>query len=205
MKNGKKQDFSRFSLTHSERAVLFLLITLCAACSGHGIYIINDPLSANEHNDLAVIYEEKGEFDLAIEHLSKAIKKDRNNPLYRTNRGNVLLKTGDENGALKDFEKAIEIDPDFLDGINNLCYVRASRRLPLRSCPDLIERQLKNEKPLPWQFYDTAGLVYTRMRKPGKAKEMYEGAISLCGGCSEKELEELNNKVDALEESGGSQ
>lgn len=203
MENGIKQGFLRSSSTRVNRAIALLIVFLFAACSGHGIYIMNDPLSADEHNDLAVIYEERGDYDLAIQHLKRAIRKDRENPLYRTNRGNVRLKMGDEKGALQDFEKATEIDPDCLEAINNLCFTRASKGLPLRACPGLVERQLASRKELPREFYDTAGLVYTRMEKPERAKEMYEGALSRCGGCSEKERAKLNNMIEALKGSAG--
>lgn len=198
MENGKKPGISRSSSTRVKRAGFLLIVFFFAGCSGHGIYIMNDPLRADEHNDLAVIYEKRGDYELAIQHLKRAIRKDRENPLYRTNRGNVRLKMGDEKGALKDFEKATEIDPDFLEAINNLCFTRASRGLPLRACPGLIERQLASRKELPREFYDTAGLVYTRMEKPERAKEMYEGALARCGGCSEKERVQLKNMIEAL-------
>ncbi len=200
MKSGRKQDSSPSSSQPIKRGLLPLLIVLFTACSGHGIYIVHDPLSAGEHNDLAVAYEERGEYDLAIDHLDRAIWKDPGNPLFFTNRGNVLLKRGDETEALKDFEKAIEIDPDYLDAINNLCFVRASRGRPLLSCPDLMREQLEKRRELPWQFLDTAGLVLKSMDAPGMPIETFRDAISRCAGCSKEQLAWLKERVKSLED-----
>ncbi len=200
MKSGRKRDSSP-SLSHPiKRTLLPLLTVLFTACSGHGIYVVHDPLSAGEHNDLAVAYEERGEYDLAIDHLNRAIRKDFGNPLFFTNRGNVLLKRGDEESALEDFEKAIEIDPDYLDAINNLCFVRASRGGSLYSCPELIREQLEKRRELPWQFLDTAGLVLESMDAPGMPIETFRDAVSRCAGCSKEQLASLKQRVQNLED-----
>lgn len=200
MESGRKRDSSPSSSNPIKKALLPLLIVLFTACSGHGIYIVHDPLSAGEHNDLAVAYEERGEYDLAIDHLSRAIRKDPENPLFFTNRGNVLLKRGDETKALEDFEKAIEIDPDYLDAINNLCFVRVSRGRSLHSCPELIREQLEERRELPWQFLDTAGLVLESMDAPGMPIETIRNAIPRCAGCSKEQLAELKERVKSLED-----
>ncbi len=200
MKSGRKRDSSHSTSHPIKWGLLPLLTVLFTACSGHGIYIVHDPLSAGEHNDLAVAYEERGEYDLAIDHLNRAIRKDPGNPLFFTNRGNVLLKRGDEEKALEDFEKAIEIDHDYLDAINNLCFVRASRGRSLHSCPELIREQLENRRELPWQFLDTAGLVLKSMDAPGRAIETYREAISRCAGCSKEQLAWLERRVKSLED-----
>lgn len=199
MTGGKKRVFSHSLLRNGKRALLLILLSHIA-CSGHGIYIVNDPLSAKEHNDLAVIYEEQGELELAIEHYSRAISREPENPLFRVNRGNTLVKRGDLRKGIRDYERALELDPDNIEGINNLCHARAAGGYSLSPCLGPLEIQLKSGRNLPWEFYDTAGQVYLIRGMGDKARCMFESALTRCNGCSREEISQLQEKIEALGE-----
>jgi Flp pilus assembly protein TadD len=86
------------------------------------IIVYNDPLSAYEHNDLGVIYEKKGMFDLAEKEYKKAINKDKNWYLPYFNLGNLYYKKGDREKAIDYYLKALEKEKN-PDVLNNLAYV----------------------------------------------------------------------------------
>lgn len=102
---------------------LFLIFMfLITSCSIPRIVVYDDPLSASEHNDLAVIYEKKGMFDLAEKEYKKAINKNKNWYLPYFNLGNLYYKLGNKEKAIEYYFKALEKEknPDIL---NNLAYV----------------------------------------------------------------------------------
>jgi Flp pilus assembly protein TadD len=57
---------------------LFALVLFACSCSTPRIVILKDPLSAKEHNDLGVAYEQKGMPGLAEEEYKKATEKQNN-------------------------------------------------------------------------------------------------------------------------------
>jgi len=84
------------------------------------IVVLGDPLSAEEHNDLGVVYELKGMNDLAQKEYSRAaaLKKDWHVPLF--NLGNLALRGGDLTTAEKNYRNALDLDPQNADVMNNL-------------------------------------------------------------------------------------
>lgn len=106
-----------------KKFVLFIITILFnLSCSMPKIIVYNDPLSAYEHNDLGVIYEKKGMFDLAEKEYKKAINKDKNWYLPYFNLGNLYYKKGDREKAIDYYLKALEKEKN-PDVLNNLAYV----------------------------------------------------------------------------------
>ncbi len=171
-----------------------ILLLVIQSCSGHGIYLIHDPLTAEEHNDLALVYEGNGEYDLALHHLDVAVKKSPHAPTYLVNRGNLYLKMGKMEDALKNYNKSVSLDPLNVEGVNNLCYARVTGGLPVKECPRLIENIVNNVKSLSWKFFDTGGLVYLRLCMEGNARSMYGEALKRCEKCPEEVKVELGKK-----------
>ncbi|MEZ0323042.1 MAG: tetratricopeptide repeat protein [Hydrogenothermaceae bacterium] len=99
----------------------FLLISI-SSCSIPKIIVYDDPLTAEEHNDLGVIYEKKNMYDLAEKEYKKAINKNKNWYLPYFNLGNLYYKKGDLDKSIEYYKKALEREnrPDIL---NNLAYV----------------------------------------------------------------------------------
>jgi Tfp pilus assembly protein PilF len=98
-------------------------ILLFASCSIPHIYVIDDPLTAPQHNELGYIYENQGKYELAEKEYGLALSKDKNWALPYFNLGNVYFKTGDRNKAEKYYREALQRDPRNPDIMNNLAYL----------------------------------------------------------------------------------
>jgi Flp pilus assembly protein TadD len=124
---------------------LFALVLFACSCSTPRIVILKDPLSAKEHNDLGVAYEQKGMPGLAEEEYKKATEKQNNWVIPSFNLGNLFYKQGDLKRAEGYYRKALAIDennPDVLNNLANLLHEEGRRE----EAKDLIERALAIRK-----------------------------------------------------------
>ena len=65
-------------------------------------------------------YIAAGRTDEAMNNFKLAVDKSPNNKLYRYNYGVLLLKAGDHQAAVEQFEAAVVVDPRFEDALYNL-------------------------------------------------------------------------------------
>jgi Flp pilus assembly protein TadD len=105
------------------------LAALAVAGCGH-IVMLHDPLSANEHNDLGVAYETRGERDLAANEYERALKIDSHHARARVNLGNVEAARGRWKDAERCFRRALRDSSTDSDAMNNLAValMRQGRR-----------------------------------------------------------------------------
>lgn len=82
--------------------------------------ILDDPLSPEEHINLGVAYERKGEFEAAIKEYEAAAKK---NPLAYLYLGNVYFDIKDYEKAEAYYKRSIEENPQNSDAYNNLAWL----------------------------------------------------------------------------------
>jgi Flp pilus assembly protein TadD len=99
-------------------AALVLTVTATSGCA-HFV-ILNDPLSAAEHNDLGVAYEAKGETDLARQQYQAALKKDPSLVRARVNLGNTEAARGEWGRAERCYRRAVADSAGDADALNNL-------------------------------------------------------------------------------------
>ena len=64
------------------------------------------------HNNLGLSYFEKGEFEEALTHYTKAINHDKKSAVHYNNRGLANYHINKLDDAKKDFDQAIELDPN---------------------------------------------------------------------------------------------
>jgi Flp pilus assembly protein TadD len=133
---------------------LFCCIALWSCAMPH-IVVLDDPLSASEHNDLGVVYENKGMFDLAEKEYHKALKKQDDWAVPYFNLGNLYYRRGNLDKAEQSFRKALDIGPDNPDVLNNLAYllyelgrigeakVFIDRALTIESKPEYLDTRSK--------------------------------------------------------------
>ncbi len=115
-------------------------LLLAAGCSLPRIIILDDPLTPEEHINLGVAYERKGELDNAIEEFKKASKKLPAAYLYL---GNAYMQKGDLDEAESHYKKAIRKDPEIADAYNNLAWLYYTKRENLAEAEKLVLKALE--------------------------------------------------------------
>ena len=93
------------------------------SCSLPRMYVIEDPLTAVQHNELGYIYEGQGKLDLAEKEYTQAVRKKKTWAVPYFNLGNVRFKMGDLKKAEDHYREALEKDATNPDFMNNLAYV----------------------------------------------------------------------------------
>ena len=100
-------------------AVTLALLAITVQGCAH-LVVLNDPLSAAEHNDLGVAYEGKGEVELARAQYQAALRKDPGMERARVNLGNTEAARGRWSNAERCYRRALEDSADDADALNNL-------------------------------------------------------------------------------------
>jgi len=115
-------DEGRFNIPFdsSLRVVAVLLLFLICACAVPQVIILEDTLTAEQHNDLGVIYEKKGLTELAEKEYLKASGKREDWMVPYFNLGNLYYREGDYSRSEIFFRKALERAPGNPDVMNNL-------------------------------------------------------------------------------------
>jgi len=109
------------------------LMIFLVGCSLPRIIILTDPLTPEEHLNLGVAYEKKGDLDHAITEYRLAAKKL---PLAYLHIGNAYFQKKEWVEAERCYKKAIEKDPKNADAHNNLAWLHYIKHENL----DLAER-----------------------------------------------------------------
>jgi len=107
-------------------AVLILAMlapVLIQACAMPKIVVLEDPLTAQQHNDLGVAYEEKGDFALAEREYEKALKKNREWVIPYLNLGHLYYRQGKLDRAEHILREGLRARGDHPDLLNNLAWV----------------------------------------------------------------------------------
>jgi Flp pilus assembly protein TadD len=144
------------------KIIIFLLSILIYSCTLPRIVVLDDPLSASEHNDLGVIYEQKGLYDLAEKEYAKAYKKQTEWATPYFNLGNLYFKKADYRKSEDYYRKAMKMDGNNPDVLNNLAYLLCI----LGKYPEakmLAEKALSIERKK--EYLDTYNKILERYRK----------------------------------------
>lgn len=119
----------------SFKIVFFLIaFSLLTSCSLPRIIILDDPLSPEEHINLGVAYEKKGEIDNALKEYKLASK---NLPLAYLYMGNIYFQKNDFDKAESAYKKAIEKEPSNSDAYNNLAWLYYTKKENLNEAEEL--------------------------------------------------------------------
>jgi tetratricopeptide (TPR) repeat protein len=113
---------------------------LFVACSLPRIIILDDPLSPEEHINLGVTYEKKGEIDNALKEYSLASKKL---PLAYLYIGNIYFQKNDFDEAESAYRKAIKKDSQNADAHNNLAWLYYTKKENLNEAEALALKAIE--------------------------------------------------------------
>ena len=124
--------------------IAFSLLTfnfsLLTSCALPRIIILDDPLSPEEHINLGVAYEKKGEIDNALKEYRLASKKL---PLAYLYMGNIYFQKNDFDEADSAYKKAIEKEPSNSDAYNNLAWLYYTKRENLSEAEELALKAIE--------------------------------------------------------------
>jgi tetratricopeptide (TPR) repeat protein len=114
-------------LTRSTLYTLYsIFLALCFfGCALPRIIVLDDPLSPEEHLNLGVTYEKKGELENALKEYKTASNKLPAAYLYM---GNIYFQKEEFDEAESFYKKAISKDPQNSDAYNNLAWLYFIKR-----------------------------------------------------------------------------
>jgi tetratricopeptide (TPR) repeat protein len=104
---------------------LTILVVLAGGCTMPRIMVLSDPLSAEEHLQLGIAYEKKGELDNAINEYEAAAKKTPRAYYYL---GNAHFQKKEFGKAEFYYKKAINEEANNADAYNNLAWLYYAQR-----------------------------------------------------------------------------
>ena len=139
-----------------------LLLAACAMPKIPKIIVIDDPLTAEQHNDLGVAYEQKGDFDLAGREFEKAIKINKEWVIPYLNLGHLYYRQGKLDQAEATLRQGLRIKGDHPDLLNNLAWVLMEKG-QLKEAKTLIDKAIAIEDKEEYQ--DTRQEILNRMEK----------------------------------------
>lgn len=143
---------------------LIIFILFSSGCASlHGSLFMKDPLTAEEHNNLGVIYEREGKLDLAIREYKSAISSDSSLVTPVVNLGNVYFKQGEYTKAEKYYNKALEKDETNLQAANNLASLYIETGSNYKEGLNHMLLAIKGLDTVPPYALDTIGVLYLRL------------------------------------------
>jgi len=160
--------------------IFILSSLLIISCSRFPrIVILEDPLTAEEHNQLGTIYEAQGKYELAAKEYEMALKKDPHLNQARVNLGNVLLAQKDYAGAEEAYRQALEVEPENADTLNNLAWLYLERRERLSEAEGLAQKALQIKPSSRMYYLDTLGMALLLQGRLVDAEEAFWKALEV--------------------------
>ena len=181
----------KISKTGLFAALLFLCLISSGCASLYASYFAEDPLTAEEHNNLGVIYEREGKYDLAIREYKKAASADGELVVPLVNLGNVYQKKGDIEEAEKYYKKALKKDAHNIEAANNLASLYIETGGDYGEALESLLTATEKVNPVPAYALDTLGVLYFKTGNTEKATESLTEACSRASGD-----EELKKEID---------
>jgi Flp pilus assembly protein TadD len=142
--------------------IILILTQACAMPKIPKIIVIDDPLTAEQHNDLGVAYEQKGEFDLAGKEFEKAIKMNKDWVIPYLNLGHLYYRQDKLDQAETTLRQGLRIKGDHPDLLNNLAWVLMEKG-QLMEAKTLIDKAIAVENKEEYQ--DTRQEILNRMNE----------------------------------------
>ena len=146
----------------TKRILPVLLMLLVAGCALPKIVILEDPLTAQQHNDLGVAYEEKGDFALAEKEYEKALKKNREWVIPYLNLGHLYYRQDQLDRAENILREGLRAKGDHPDLLNNLAWVLMEKGR-LEHAQYLIDKAIAIEDKE--EYRDTRREILERMKE----------------------------------------
>ena len=135
-------------------------------------------LSAEEHNDLGLYFEHAGMLEAATEHYVATTQLHPENSYFRMNLGNVLLKQRRLREAAGAFVRAVELDTQNADAMNNLAYTYSEMDTNLDVAARLCQQAAALRPSRQAYYLDTLGNIYLKQGKLPTAIAAFDSALA---------------------------
>jgi Tfp pilus assembly protein PilF len=145
-----------------KKSTLLLAILILAGCAMPKIVVFDDPLTAQQHNDLGVAYEEKGDLGLAEKEFEKALKKNREWVIPYLNLGHLYYRQDKLDRAEHILREGLRAKGDHPDLLNNLAWVLMEKGR-LEHAQYLIDKAIAIEDKE--EYRDTRREILERMKQ----------------------------------------
>jgi tetratricopeptide (TPR) repeat protein len=122
------------------------------------IIVIDDPLGPEEHINLGVAYESKGEYENAIKEYTVASK---GLPVAYLYLGNVYFRKNELAEAESYYKKAIKKDRGNADAYNNLAWLYYKKGENLDEAESLVSRAIELDPSKVDAYQDTLEKIRT--------------------------------------------
>lgn len=175
--------------------ILCIVAMFSAGCASlQSSLFMKDPLTAEEHNNLGVIYEREGKYDLAIKEYKSAISSDNTLVTPLVNLGNVYLKKGEFTESERSYMKALELDSTNLEAANNLASLYVETGEQYEEGLNYMLMSIKDIDPIPPYALDTIGVLYLKL---GNNPEAEKFLIKACDSVQNDEAlrEEIRSNL----------
>ena len=148
-----------------------LALTGCASVPAQSL------LTPQEHNDLGVAYQARGEVELAVREYRQALGQDLSFVRAWINLGNANLELGRTDEAIAAYEQALLLTPSDPEVLNNLAWALHIEPHSLDRAEALI-RQAVAQNPAPRSFYlDTLGAILLKKGALEEASTVLEEGL----------------------------
>lgn len=134
------------------------------------------PLTKKISNKAISLLNE-GKYEESIEKFTEAIAEDPENPIFYYYRGAAFEKTGDLDKALEDYQKSVELKPDFILPTANIGKIYAKKK-EFEKAIALYKKAVELGDQDATHYYNY-GISLMNLGKNEQAKEVLEKLISL--------------------------
>jgi tetratricopeptide (TPR) repeat protein len=129
------------------------------SCSFPRIIVLDDPLSPEEHLNLGVAYERKGEFDNALKEYHTASKKL---PLAYLYIGNIHFQKNEYEEAERCYKKAMSKGVKNAAIYNNLAWLYYTKGENLEEAEELVLKAIEINPEKKYIYQDTLEKIRSR-------------------------------------------
>lgn len=159
----------------------------------------HDPKYASAYYFRGLDYAKRGAFNEAVSNLQVYIQTDPNQPLALLTLAEAHSQMHDLTGAIAEYHQALHLNPDLLEALNNLAWLRATAPDPqFRNGAEAVKLAEHACELSSWQktmFVGTLAAAYAEAGDFDKAVQTAQKACDLAAAQGENELLQKNRAL----------
>ncbi len=145
----------------------------------------------------AVRLEEEGKYALAAQSYREILQRDPNSVLAWTNLGNTEMRAGRRPAAEEAFRKALALEPDSADTLNNLAWLLYEEKR-IDEAEPLARKAVVTQAPDPWLRLDTLARILVARGECDEAATTFRAAIAAVPDTRKEERASLEEAASTI-------